>query len=109
MTSPRYPTAALGIENRLQIVWQFGVNLRPADAREVCGIVLYGSRAHFRHAAKRCESPPGKDADILLWDPKAAYTISLSPPSSMATDYSMFEGWKGYRVMPNMFFPEVSR
>ena len=36
---------------------------------------------------------PGKDADILLWDPRAAYTISAAT-QCMATDYSMFEGWQ---------------
>jgi dihydropyrimidinase len=35
----------------------------------------------------------GLDADILLWDPKAEYTISAKT-QCMATDYSMFEGWK---------------
>jgi dihydropyrimidinase len=36
---------------------------------------------------------PGKDADILLWDPDAAYTITAAT-QCMATDYSMFEGWQ---------------
>jgi dihydropyrimidinase len=36
---------------------------------------------------------PGKDADILLWDPNAQYTITAAT-QCMATDYSMFEGWK---------------
>ena len=36
---------------------------------------------------------PGKDADILLWDPNADYTISAAT-QTMATDYSMFEGWQ---------------
>ena len=35
----------------------------------------------------------GKDADILLWDPAANYTISAST-QAMNTDYSMFEGWQ---------------
>jgi len=35
----------------------------------------------------------GKDADILLWDPKAEYTISAAT-QAMNTDYSMFEGWQ---------------
>jgi dihydropyrimidinase len=36
---------------------------------------------------------PGKDADILLWDPHADYIITAAT-QCMATDYSMFEGWK---------------
>ena len=37
-------------------------------------------------------SKPGKDADILLWDPSAEYTIQAAT-QCMATDYNMFEGW----------------
>jgi dihydropyrimidinase len=36
---------------------------------------------------------PGMDADVLLWDPEAEYTISAET-HAMNTDYSMFEGWK---------------
>ncbi len=36
---------------------------------------------------------PGMDADVLLWDPRAEYTIEAAT-QTMATDYSMFEGWK---------------
>jgi dihydropyrimidinase len=36
---------------------------------------------------------PGFDADVLLWDPSAEYTISAAT-QAMNTDYSMFEGWK---------------
>ena len=35
---------------------------------------------------------PGKDADILIWDKDAKYTISAAT-QAMNTDYSMFEGW----------------
>ena len=43
-----------------------------------------------RHKGRIAE---GLDADILLWDPSAEYTISAAT-QCMATDYSMFEGWK---------------
>ncbi len=35
----------------------------------------------------------GLDADIMLWDPNADYTITAAT-QCMATDYNMFEGWK---------------
>ena len=35
---------------------------------------------------------PGKDADILLWDPAAVYTISAET-QRMNTDYNMFQDW----------------
>jgi dihydropyrimidinase len=36
---------------------------------------------------------PGKDADIVIWDPGADYTIEAAT-QAMATDYNLFEGWK---------------
>jgi dihydropyrimidinase len=35
---------------------------------------------------------PGSDADIVLWDPVAAHTISAAT-HHMRVDYSMFEGF----------------
>ena len=58
---------------------------------------LSSSAARRRRASSACRKreciAPGKDADILLWDPKASYTITAAT-QRMATDYSMFEGWK---------------
>jgi dihydropyrimidinase len=34
----------------------------------------------------------GSDADILIWDPQAQYTITAAT-QSMHTDYSIFEGF----------------
>lgn len=38
------------------------------------------------------EIAPGSDADIVLWDPEAPYTISAAT-HHMKVDYSMFEGF----------------
>ena len=51
------------------------------------------SRPHLRYWQPKGVIAPGYDADILLWDPNADYTISAAT-QAMNTDYSMFEGWK---------------
>ena len=48
----KIPNGGPGIENRLQILWHFGVIFRGAHRGEVCGAVLHGAGAHLRHAAK---------------------------------------------------------
>jgi dihydropyrimidinase len=88
----KIPNGGPGIENRLQILWQFGVNsgqLTPQKFVELCST----APARIFGMPLKGVIAPGKDADILLWDPNASYTISAAT-QRMATDYSMFEGWK---------------
>jgi dihydropyrimidinase len=88
----KIPNGGPGIENRLQIVWQFGVNtgqLTPERFVELCCT----APARIFGMPQKGAIAPGKDADILLWDANAAYTITAAT-QRMATDYSMFEGWK---------------
>jgi dihydropyrimidinase len=88
----KIPNGGPGIENRLQILWQFGVvagNLTPEKFVELCCT----APACIFGMPQKGAIAPGKDADVLLWDPNADYTISAAT-QVMATDYSMFEGWK---------------
>jgi dihydropyrimidinase len=88
----KIPNGGPGIENRLQIVWQFGVNaglLTPEKFVELCCT----APARIFGMPQKGVIAPGKDADIMLWDPKVSYTITAAT-QRMATDYSMFEGWK---------------
>jgi dihydropyrimidinase len=88
----KIPNGGPGIENRLQILWHFGVNsgrLTPEKCVELCCT----APARIFGMPHKGALAPGIDADILLWDPHADYTISAAT-QTMATDYSMFEGWK---------------
>jgi dihydropyrimidinase len=88
----KIPNGGPGIENRLQILWQFGVNggkLTPEKFVELCCT----APARIFGMPQKGVIAPGKDADVLLWDANAQYTISAAT-QVMATDYSMFEGWK---------------
>ena len=42
---------------------------------------------------KKGEIAPGSDADLVIWDSSAAYTISAAT-HHMKVDYSMFEGFQ---------------
>ncbi len=88
----KIPNGGPGIENRLQILWHFGVNaglLTPEQFVELCCT----APARIFGIPRKGIIAPGKDADVLLWDPLADYTISAAT-QAMATDYSMFEGWQ---------------
>jgi dihydropyrimidinase len=88
----KIPNGGPGVENRLQILWHFGVNagrLTPERFVELC---CTAPARIFGMENRKGTIAQGLDADILLWDPQANYTIS-SATQCMATDYSMFEGW----------------
>jgi dihydropyrimidinase len=88
----KIPNGGPGIENRLQILWQYGVvegGMSPEKFVELSAT----APARIFGMPRKGELVAGKDADILLWDPRAAYTISAAT-QRMALDYNMFEGWK---------------
>jgi len=88
----KIPNGGPGIENRLQILWHFGVNAGRITPEKFVELTSTAPARIFGMSQKGVLAA-GKDADILLWDPNADYTISAAT-QCMATDYSMFEGWK---------------
>src|SRR6201996_7510437 len=88
----KIPNGGPGIENRMQIMWHFGVaagKLTPEKFVELCCT----APARIFGMPQKGVLAAGKDADILLWDPKVSYPITAAT-QAMATDYSMFEGWE---------------
>ena len=88
----KIPNGGPGIENRLQILWHFGVNSGRLTAERFVELCCTGPARVFGMPWKG-SIEVGKDADVMLWDPSAEYVISAST-QRMATDYSMFEGWR---------------
>ena len=87
----KIPNGGPGIENRMQLLWHHGVNaglLTPERFVELTA----AAPARIFGMAKKGVIAAGYDADVLLWDPAAEYTISAAT-QAMNTDYSMFEGW----------------
>jgi dihydropyrimidinase len=88
----KIPNGGPGIENRLQLLWHYGVNAGLLSAQRFVALTSSEPARIFGMESKGVIAP-GKDADILLWDPNASYTIEAAT-QTMNTDYSMFEGWQ---------------
>jgi dihydropyrimidinase len=88
----KIPNGGPGIENRLQILWHFGVNTGRLSPERFVELSC-AAPARIFGMPQKGKIAVGKDADVLLWDPEEEYTISART-QKMATDYSMFEGWK---------------
>ena len=88
----KIPNGGPGIENRLQILWHYGVNAGLITPERFVALTSAEPARIFGMPYKG-EIKPRKDADILLWDPAADYTIQAAT-QAMATDYNLFEGWQ---------------
>jgi len=88
----KIPNGGPGIENRLQILWHFGVNAGRITPEKFVELSATNPAKIFGMEKRKGAIAVGLDADVLLWDPSAEYTISAAT-QCMATDYSMFEGW----------------
>ena len=88
----KIPNGGPGVENRLQILWHFGVNVGRLTPERFVDLCCTAPARIFGLQERKGTIAPGLDADILLWDPDAEYVISAAT-QCMATDYSMFEGW----------------
>ena len=88
----KIPNGGPGIENRLQILWHFGVNQGRITPEKFVELSCTNPAKIFGMGKQKGSIAPGLDADIMLWDPNANYTITAAT-QCMATDYNMFEGW----------------
>ena len=88
----KIPNGGPGIENRLQILWHFGVNQGRITPEKFVELNCTNPANIFGMGKQKGSIAPGLDADIMLWDPNVDYTISAAT-QCMATDYNMFEGW----------------
>ena len=88
----KIPNGGPGVENRLQILWHFGVNQGRITPEKFVELSCTNPAKIFGMGKQKGSITPGLDADIVLWDPNADYTIAAAT-QCMATDYNMFEGW----------------
>jgi dihydropyrimidinase len=88
----KIPNGGPGIENRLQLIHHYGVNQGKISLNRFVELTSTTPARIFGMYPKKGEIAAGSDADIVLWDQNAPYTISAST-HHMKVDYSMFEGF----------------
>ena len=89
----KIPNGGPGIENRLQLIHHHGVNAGKLSLNRFVELTSTTPARLFGMYPKKGEIAPGSDADLVIWDPNALYTIS-SKTHHMRVDYSMFEGYQ---------------
>ena len=89
----KIPNGGPGIENRMQLAFHHGVNAGRISLERFVAITAEEPAKLFGMYPRKGIIAPGSDADILLWDPSAKYTITAAT-QNMHTDYSIFEGFE---------------
>jgi dihydropyrimidinase len=87
----KIPNGGPGIENRLQLLYHYGVNEGRIPISRWVELVSTNPAKIFGLYPKKGVLQAGSDADIVIWDPKQQHTISATT-HHMRVDYSMYEG-----------------
>jgi dihydropyrimidinase len=88
----KIPNGGPGVENRLQLLFHYGVNAGKISLNRFVELVSTTPARLFGLYPRKGELAAGSDADIVIWDPNAEHLIS-STTHHMRCDYSMFEGF----------------
>lgn len=88
------PNGLPGIEDRLKLLWHHGVNGRRITPQRFVELNCTNPAKIFGLYPRKGTLAPGSDADVVVWDPNAEYTISAET-HHMKTDYNPYEGVSG--------------
>jgi dihydropyrimidinase len=89
----KIPNGGPGLENRLHLTFQGGVNEGRFSVNRWVEIISTNPAKIFGMYPRKGTIAVDSEADIVIWDPNKEHTISAKT-HHMNVDYSMFEGMK---------------
>ncbi len=89
----RIPNGGPGVENRLQLIYHFGVNAGRIGLQQWVEMCATAPARIFGLHPQKGTLIEGSDADIVIWDPNRDCTISART-HHMRVDYSLYEGFQ---------------
>lgn len=87
----KIPNGCGTVENRMEILWHFGVNAGRMTPNEFVALTSANAAKIFNIYPKKGRIENGADADIVVWDPQKQKTISAKT-HHMNVDANIFEG-----------------
>ena len=85
------PNGGPGIENRLHMLWTFGVGEGRITPNRFVELVSTNIAKLFGLYPRKGTIAPGSDADLVVWDPEKKLTISAATHHTNV-NYNLFEG-----------------
>ena len=89
----RIPNGLPGIEDRLPIMWTYGVRAGRMTPNQFVALNSTNPARIFGLYPKKGTLMPGADADIVIWDPDKHVTYGVKQ-AHMRTDYNLYEDWE---------------
>ncbi|MDI6767666.1 MAG: dihydropyrimidinase [Bacteroidota bacterium] len=89
----KIPNGGPGIENRMQLIFEGGVNQKRISLNRWVEITSTAPAKIFGMYPKKGTIAVGSDADLVVWDPNAEHIINART-HHMRVDYSLYEGFK---------------
>ena len=89
----KIPNGAPGIENRMQLIYEYGVIQNRIDLKQWVAICATNPAKIFGLYPRKGTIDVGSDADLVIWNPDRELTISADK-HHMNVDYNLYEGIK---------------
>lgn len=89
----KIPNGGPGIENRLQLLFEGGVNQKRLTLNRWVELCSTSPAKMFGMYPRKGTIAIGSDADIVIWNPNIEHIISAQT-HHMRVDYNMFEGFR---------------
>ena len=87
----KIPNGCGGVEERLAVIWDEGVNTGRLTPSEFVAVTSANAARLFNIYPRKGSVSVGADADLVVWDPAATRTLSASTQHSKG-DFNLFEG-----------------
>ena len=87
----KIPNGAPGLENRLQMIHEFGVRAGRISLNRMVELLSTNPARYFGLYPRKGTIAVGSDADLVVFDPEHKVTISAATHHSKS-DYNLFEG-----------------